>query len=502
VKTNISHSETPEFYRLLVEQVKDYAIIMLDREGHVLSWNEGARRIKGYEAAEIVGKHFSTFYPQQDRDNQRPQFELRKAQEMGRYEEEGWRVRKDRSRFWANVVITPLRDDQGDLVGYAKVTRDLTQRKLEEDNLQNLLESEERFRLLVDQVKDYAIFILDARGSIASWNQGARRLKGYTSDEIIGQHFSVFYTEEDRARDHPEKELSIAIRDGRYEEEGWRVRKDGRRFWASVVITAVWDKRGSLTGFAKVTRDLTFRKKEEDLLRQKSRDLESFAHSLSHDLRTPLRSIASYAEILSMAENEMSAQERVGFARKICKASKTMDTLIKDVLKISEMSIAPHSDEAVSGDEVLDECIGILGSEIERTKAEIGVEKPLPMIKVQRSLLVQIFSNLLGNAIKFSRKGEAPRVKIFARQHAEGCEIHVQDFGIGIAEQYHESIFNMFERAHTDSATEGTGIGLAVVRRAVERVDGKVSVNSTLGEGSDFIVTMPCEWPETAVLAV
>jgi signal transduction histidine kinase len=166
------------------------------------------------------------------------------------------------------------------------------------------------------------------------------------------------------------------------------------------------------------------------------------------------------------------------------------------------MSMAPHSDEAVSGDEVLEECIGILGGEIKRTKAEIKVAKPLPMIRVQRTLLVQIFSNLLGNAIKFSRKGEAPKVSIFARQHGEVCEIHVQDSGIGIAAQYHESIFNMFERAHTDTETDGTGIGLAVVRRAVERVDGKVSVTSTLGEGSDFIVTIPCEWPEAAALVV
>jgi PAS domain S-box-containing protein len=494
MSASVTASMSPDIFRLLVEQVKDYAIFMLDKEGIVRSWNEGARRIKGYEAHEIIGKHFSTFYPQQDKDNQKPTFELRKAQDMGRYEEEGWRVRKDGSRFWANVVITPLHDE-GKLLGFAKITRDLTQRKLQEENLQQLLDSEERFRMLVDQVKDYAIFILDAKGNIATWNQGARRLKGYTADEIIGRHFSIFYTPEALAKDHPTKELNLAVRDGRYEEEGWRVRKDGSQFWANVVITALWDKRGNLTGFAKVTRDLTERKKEEDVLRLKTEELESFAHTLSHDLRAPLRSISSFAQILAAEVNQMEEQERTAYVQKIYTSAQSMEALIRDVLKLSELSLAPMTEAPIALDDIVEECLGLLAAEIQKTKATIEIKKPLPTVNANRTLLIQIFSNLLSNALKFKRKGGAPKVEIYAARKNGDCEIHVQDHGVGIPEQFHLSIFDVFQRGVADVETSGTGIGLAVVKKAVERIGGSIIVKSKEGEGSDFVLTVACGFP-------
>jgi PAS domain S-box-containing protein len=252
----IAH-ETGELYRLLVESVDDYAIFALDETGHILSWNAGAQRIKGYTADEAIGKHFSIFYPPEKIAEGFPEFELREAARVGRFEDEGWRIRKDGSRFWANVVITALRDPAGHLVGFAKVTRDLTERRLAEEELR---ESEERFRLLVHGVRDYAIFMLDPTGHIATWNAGAERIKGYTDSEIIGKHFSIFYTPEDLESGKPARELEIATRTGVYEEEGWRVRKDGTRFWANVVITALRKPNGSLAGFAKVTRDLTERR--------------------------------------------------------------------------------------------------------------------------------------------------------------------------------------------------------------------------------------------------
>ncbi|MDB6025418.1 MAG: histidine kinase [Verrucomicrobiales bacterium] len=493
--------ESSEIFRLLVAQVKDYAIFMLSPEGRVLSWNEGARRIKGYEPGEIIGKHFSTFYPQQDKENDKPQFELRMAKDMGRYEEEGWRVRKDGSRFWANVIITPMHGTDGKLIGFAKVTRDLTQRKLQEESLQNLLDTEERFRLLVDQVKDYAIFILDAKGNVNTWNQGARRLKGYTADEVIGRHFSIFYTPEDIARDHPAKELSLAIRDGRYEEEGWRVKKDGSRMWANVVITALWDKRGNLSGFAKVTRDLTEKKKEEDALRQKTEELESFAHTLSHDLRAPLRSIAGFAQILTTDMNQMSEQERTTCAQKIFNAAQRMEILIKDVLQLSELSLAHLLLEPVSSEEVVEECLSLLESQVQKTKARIEIKTPLPVIRANRTLLIQVFLNLISNALKFTRKNHAPKIQIYATRMQDGrCEIHVKDFGIGIPEPLHQSIFKPFERGVVDSDISGTGIGLAVVKKAVARIGGTVAVQSQEGEGSDFIVTVACE-PASSLVA-
>ena len=256
----IAH-EVGELHRLLVESVQDYAIFALDRDGFILSWNAGAQRFKGYTADEIIGKHFSIFYPKAKVDARWPEHELKEAARVGRFEDEGWRIRKDGSRFWANVVITALRDTTGQLLGFAKVTRDLTERRVAEEALRL---SEERFRLLVTSVKDYAIFMLDPTGHVATWNEGAERAKGYKADEIIGKHFSIFYPPEKVAEHFPQYELSEAARVGRFEDEGWRIRKDGSRFWANVVITALRDGEGKLVGFGKVTRDLTERRAAEE----------------------------------------------------------------------------------------------------------------------------------------------------------------------------------------------------------------------------------------------
>jgi PAS domain S-box-containing protein len=258
-------TQSEERFRLLVHSVKDYAIFLLDREGRIASWNEGARLIKGYNPDEIIGRHFSVFYPSKAVESGFPQYELKVASETGRFEDEGWRIRKDGSRFWANVVITALRAENGELVGFAKVTRDLTERRKAENRLR---ESEERFRLLVQSVKDYAIFMLDVEGRVASWNEGAERIKGYSAGEILGKHFSIFYLPDAVAAAFPQYELKVAKETGHFEHEGWRVRKDGSQFWANVVITAVRDEEGILVGFAKVTRDLTARRAAEEQARR------------------------------------------------------------------------------------------------------------------------------------------------------------------------------------------------------------------------------------------
>jgi PAS domain S-box-containing protein len=484
--------ESSEIFKLLVQQVRDYAIFVLDLDGRIRSWNEGAKRIKGYEAQEIIGKHFSIFYTRQDLDTEKPAFELRMVNEMGRYEEEGWRVRKDGSRFWANVVITPLRDGAGNLSGYAKVTRDLTLRKMQEEQLQRLLESEERFRLLVEQVKDYAIFFLDARGIISSWNQGARRIKGYTADEIIGRHFSTFYTREDLESEKPARELSIAIRDGRYEEEGWRLRKDGTRFWASVVITALWDKRGNLSGFAKVTRDLTRRKYEEEALKSKSEELEAFAHTLSHDLRGPIRSISSFSELLKDEQGRLSPEEQQSYLAKIHRAAQSMENLIGDVLKLSQVSLTAISTETVSLEALVEETLALQESDILARRAQISVRKPMPSLETNRTMMLQILSNLVANALKFTKEGEMPRIEIYALMQEYQCELHVKDSGPGIPADLHEKIFNLFERG-APGRNSGTGIGLAIVKKAAQRLGGKITVVSRPGHGSDFIVTLPAK---------
>lgn len=264
-------AKSEERFRLLVEGVRDYAIFALDPKGIISSWNEGARRLNGYESSEIIGQHFSKFYLPEDLARNHPQYELEVARQIGRYEEEGWRLRKDGIRFWANVVITRIDDANGNHLGFSKVTRDLTERKAAEESLR---QSEHRSRLMIQAVRDYAIFMLDPSGCIESWNEGAERLKGYSREEILGHHFSKFYLPEDIQQGHPQEELEIAKREGRYEEEGWRLRKDGSRFWANVVITRVNDFSGDHIGFTKVTRDLTQRKKFENHLKQSRDDLE------------------------------------------------------------------------------------------------------------------------------------------------------------------------------------------------------------------------------------
>ncbi|HYF27777.1 MAG TPA: SpoIIE family protein phosphatase, partial [Baekduia sp.] len=264
----------------LVDNVIDYAIFLLDPEGHVVSWNPGAERLKGYRADEIIGRHFSAFYLPEDVERGHPAEVLQHALGRGRYEEEGWRRRKDGSHFWADIVITALRDNAGTLVGFGKVTRDLTSRRLAEEQLKAstaelraATAKLEEFRLLVASVRDYAIFLLDPGGHIRSWNIGAEAIKGYTEAEAVGRHFEMFYSAEARARRYPAYELEVAAREGRFEEEGWRFRKDGTRFWANVVITALRDDRGVLVGYAKVTRDLTERRRTEELLRTSAEEL-------------------------------------------------------------------------------------------------------------------------------------------------------------------------------------------------------------------------------------
>jgi PAS domain S-box-containing protein len=254
-----------EQFRVFVESVRDYAMLILDPEGRVATWNRGAEAIKGWSASEIIGQHFSRFYPPESIASGLPERELTGAARDGRFEDEGWRMRKDGTRFWANVIITALRDAENELIGYAKVTRDLTERRRHEESLR---QNEARFRSLVEGVRDYAIFMLDVDGRVTTWNAGAQHIMGYDAVDAIGEHLSTFYPQDGRQRELAQHELSTATIEGRFEDEGWRVRKDGSRFWASVILTAVRNPSGVLVGFSKITRDLTERRKHESSLRQ------------------------------------------------------------------------------------------------------------------------------------------------------------------------------------------------------------------------------------------
>src|SRR5262249_20577483 len=236
--------------RMVVEGVIDYAMYMLDPSGIVTNWNPGAERLKGYTSHEIIGQHFSKFYTREERAAGLPGRVLKTAAREGRYEAKGWRVGKNGSRFWALVVVDAIHNEKGELEGFAKVTRDMTERRLAQESLRD---SERQFRLLVAGVTDYALFMLDPNGIVSTWNAGAERIKGYAANEIIGQHFSRFYSERDRATGRPARALYAATQKGRFAGEGWRVRKDGSLFWADVVIDGIRDEEGQLIGFAKIT---------------------------------------------------------------------------------------------------------------------------------------------------------------------------------------------------------------------------------------------------------
>ncbi|HYO78853.1 MAG TPA: PAS domain S-box protein, partial [Thermoanaerobaculia bacterium] len=343
-----------EFARL-IDAVQDYAIFFLTREGEIGSWNRGATRIMGYEEAEVLGRHFSLFYTPVDLEAEKPRYELETAEREGRVEDEGWRIRKDGTRFWADTIITPLHNEDGTLRGFAKVTRDVTKRREAEEAL-------EVFHLLVAAVRDYSIFMLDVEGNIATWNTGAERIKGYAPSEIIGRHFSTFYPPEAVRNGRPARALRLAREQGSFEDEGWRVRKDGTRFWASVVITAVYDAQRNLRGFAKVTRDITDRKHAEEtqraLLEQRearlaaeeerrraeasyraaqeaNRAKDEFLMTLSHELRTPMTSILGWSRMLpSIGHDDPLFGEAV---TSIATAAQLQARLIDDILDVSRI---------------------------------------------------------------------------------------------------------------------------------------------------------------------
>ncbi|PZX34643.1 two-component regulatory system protein; signal transduction histidine kinase ATPase [Cupriavidus phytorum] len=482
------NADTP--YRTLVEAVQDYAIFTLDVGGHVSSWNKGAARIKGYRREEILGKHFSHFYTPDAVARRWPDAELKAAAELGRFEDEGWRVRKDGSRFWANVVITALRDPDGRLIGFGKVTRDLTEQRRAAEALR---QSEESLRLLVEGVKDYAIFMLDPGGHIVSWNSGASYIKGYRRDEIIGRHFSLFYPQEDIAAGKPARHLDLARRAGRIEDEGWRVRKDGSLFWANVTLTAVYDDSRALRGFAKVTRDMSERRRREELERSSQR-LNEFLATLSHELRNPLAPVRSALTAMRLAPGDgaLANQSLALIERQVTHLSRLVDDLL-DIGRITSGRI-----ELRTGPVELDEIIGLAieGARpaLDAKSQRVDVQGTPGAIRMDadKTRLVQVLQNLVLNASKFSPPGSV--VTIAAAVQNRTLELRVTDQGRGISPHALEDIFQLFvqeSRPGTD-VQGGLGIGLSLCRSLVELHGGTIAATSAgPGLGSTFTVRLP-----------
>ena len=500
-----------ETFRLLIESAKEYAIFLIDPDGHVLTWNAGAQRIKGYTSDEIIGRSFKAFYPKEDVKSGKPDRLLQTARERGSVEDEGWRVRKDGTRFWADVVISAVFDDRRVLRGFAKVTRDLTLRRSAEERLRR---SEEMFRLLVSSVKDYAIFLLDPNGNVATWNAGARNIKGYEAAEIIGRHFSTFYPQEDVEAGKPERELQIAREQGSVQDEGWRVRKDGSRFMANVLITAVHGGDGALRGFAKVTRDITEQQQAEEtrqallqaeeetrraeasylVSQEANRAKDEFLMTLSHELRTPMTAILGWSRLLpAIKPDDPAFAEAIA---SIARSAELQTRLIDDVLDVSRI---------VSGKLRLNlevvEVARVVNGAIDATRASANARKisivtsfapGLGTIVGDPTRLQQIIWNLLTNAVRFTPKNG--RIDVGARRVASQIQITVKDSGDGIDPEFLPHIFEPFRQAeHPRTRVHGgLGLGLSIVRHLAEAHGGSSTAESAgRGKGATFTITLP-----------
>jgi PAS domain S-box-containing protein len=493
---------------LLIDSVVDYAIYMLDPQGHVLSWNTGAERLKGYGRAEILGQHFSRFYTPEDRAAEVPRQALETARREGRFLADGWRVRKDGSRFWASVVLDAIRDRDGRLIGFAKVTRDITERQAA---VATALENERRYRRLIEAVVDYAIFQLDIDGRIATWNAGAERTKGYSAGEAIGRHFSMFYTEEDQAAGVPARALATAAAEGRFEAEGWRVRKDGSRFWALVVIDAIYDDHRKLIGFAKVTRDITERQEAHRELReiqaqlaasQKMEAVGQLSGGIAHDFNNLLMIVLGNLETAQRHVRDMpetpNLQRFIGNAMRGAQRAAALTSRLLAFSRRQALDPRPVDvNKFISGSvEFLQRSLG------ETIEIEAVGGAGIWPIEADQNQLDSALVNLAINARDAMPGGGKLTVEaanVFADadyvrlnpEIAQGqyVAICVSDTGSGMAKEVAARAFEPFFT--TKELGQGTGLGLSQVYGFVKQSGGHVKIYSEPGQGTTVKMYFP-----------
>lgn len=478
--------------RRLIEDVRDYAIFTLDPRGYVTSWNAGARFIKGYESHEIIGSHFSRFYPPDAIERNWPEHELQVASMDGRFEDEGWRLRKDGTRFWANVVITALRDKEGTLLGFSKITRDLSERRRQEEMQRR---SEERFRLLVEAVRDYALFMLDSSGFVSSWNAGAERIHGWRSEEISGKHFSHFYRSDEITADRPWHDLKAARDSGRLISEGWRVRRDGSKFLAKVSLVPLFDAHRDLYGYAHLTQDLTHERHAEALENVAER-INEFLGILAHELRNPLAPIRNAVAL--MERKGLGDPTLESMRKTIERQSIQLERIINELLDVSRVARGELHIERkrVNLSETIQHAVEASRPIIELREHQLHVSLPAEPVFLSgdQMRLSQAVLNLLTNAAKYTpARGE---IWLELSTEEDRAIIKVRDTGVGIRPEMQYRIFDLFaqDRETLSLANGGLGVGLALVRRVVEMHGGHVDVESEgRGRGSEFIIRLPLQ---------
>jgi PAS domain S-box-containing protein len=500
---------------LLVDSIHDYAIFSLDSGGGVTSWNLGAEVVFGFRADEALGLPFTHLHEATDVESGQPKIALDVALRDGRYVGEGWRVRKGGERFWAHETITLLRSGSGQRCGFAAVVRDDTAFR---NSVEVLRQSEERWRLMVQGIRDYAIFMLDPDGRIRSWNAGAERLKGYKAEEIIGRHFEVFYTDDARGIGHPMDELRRALAEGQHEEEGWRVRKGGTRFWASVLITSIHDRHGRHVGFAKVTRDLTERRRmeaqareaEAEAVRERIRTVEAqtavkirdeFISVAAHELRTPLTALLLKLQGALLGFDSMiapTANQTDKLVDRVRGAVKQVDRLGELVERLLDVSrVMGHKLVLNLEPTDLVALVRQAADDLHDAAAQAGsslrLDVPDSYVGTwDKSRIEQVILNLLSNAIKY---GRGKPIELSIQPFTDYVRLVVVDHGIGIAREDVERIFARFERAVSIRHYGGLGLGLYVTRNIVAAHGGSIDVVSTPNEGSAFTVDLPKESP-------
>jgi PAS domain S-box-containing protein len=500
--------ESERRFRLLVEGVVDYAIYMLDPDGIITSWNAGAKRIKGYEAEEVVGQHFEMFYVPEDREAGMPARSLETARTKGKFEAEGWRIRKDGTRFLASVVIDALYED-GQLVGFAEIIRDVAERV---NGAEALKESERHFRLLVNGVTDYALYMLDPNGIVTNWNAGGQRIKGYSPEEIIGQHFSRFYSDADQAAGRPARALQLALDHGRYEEEGWRVRKDGTFFWASVVIDPIRDDDKKLLGFAKITRDISERREAQQNMEEVQRQLAEsqkldalgqLTGGVAHDFNNLLMVITGGLQTLKkIAGDDAKGLQAV---QAIETASQRGAALTRQLLTFARrQSVNPQTidlmDRICSIREILDTGLG------RSVELHLEVDQDVWPVTVDAAEFETALVNLVINARDAMPQGGSVKVRANNVHIDDGIRkgdyvaIAVRDTGVGIPSDLIAKIFDPFFT--TKPVGKGTGLGLSQVHGFAHQAGGTVAVTSELGQGTTFTIHLPRSEPVAKVTEV
>jgi PAS domain S-box-containing protein len=496
-----------ERFRLLVEDVRDYAIYMLDPDGRIVSWNTGAERLKGWQADEVLGQNVSIFHPPEARDQGRPQEELRYAREQGVFREEARRIRKDGSEFIADITLTALYDEQGCLRGYAKVTRDVTERKQAEVALR---ESEALKSAILQSALDCVVTI-DNESRVVEWNPAAERTFGYEKGTILGELMAEHIIPgEYREKHYQGLAHYLATGEGpllgkRIEVEAMRA--DGSRFPAELAITAtqVRDK----PHFTAHLRDITERKRATDALleltatlerrveertralEEVNQELKAFSYTVSHDLRAPLRAMEGFADILLHDFADKLGEDGQRYAKRIADAATRMDDLIEDLLAYSRLTSSDLHLQRVELAALVEKAAAELYEAPECATAQLEIRPPFPPVRAHPTVLRQIVSNLLSNAVKFVPKGRNPDIKVWSEARDDVVRLWIEDNGIGIALEHQSEIFDVFQRLHAPGAYPGTGIGLAIVRRGVERMNGESGVISELGKGSRFWIELP-----------